>query len=235
MDDNKIALSNERGADSRYDEAIKTLRTNILFSGANTRVIMVTSAIPGEGKSSISFDLALSLAQMGKTVLFVDADIRKSVMVNRYHLNQEVNGLSQYLSGQNTLDEVLFKTNVLNLDTIFSGPFAPNPAELLEEPALESLLKWGKKNYDYVIVDTPPVESVIDGAIVAPKCDGVVLVIASGQTSYKLVQRVKLQLEKGNSRILGAVLNKVDTSRNGYYYGQYGYYKPYGAYGREEK
>lgn len=234
----QITLKNVISSDYAYEEAIKTLRTNIQFCGNSIRVIMMTSSVPNEGKSSITFALARSLAQTGKRVLLIDADIRKSVLVSRYQLEKDVYGLSQFLSGQKKLEEVLYSTNVEFLDVIFSGPFSPNPAELLEEDLFTNLVERSKAEYDYVIIDTPPITNVIDAAIVAKVCDGAALVIESGAISYHIAQRVKLQLEKTGCRILGVVLNKVGGENSGYYskyYGSYGRYGKYAKYGKYSK
>ena len=129
-----IQIIQDEKRDYQYEEAMKTLRTNIQFSGNGLKVIMLTSAVPNEGKSEISFSLASSLAQIDNRVLLIDADVRKSVLVTRYKLDRKIEGLSQYLSGQKKLEEVIYTTNIPNLDVIFSGPLSPNPAELLEEP-----------------------------------------------------------------------------------------------------
>lgn len=222
----KVQLTMPEG-DQRFDEAMKTLRTNIQFSGADIRTIMMTSTEPNEGKSEITFHTALSFANTGKRVLLIDADIHKSVLTTRYHLDQEVDGLSQYLTGQKRAEEVIYSTNVENFDILFSGPYAPNPAELFESSLMRELLEEAAKHYDYVLVDTPPVGSLIEGAIIAQYCDGAILVIKSGAISYKRVQRVKRQVEKSGCRMLGAVLNMVNTSKgsyyNSYYYGDYDY------------
>ena len=215
----------------KFDEAIKTLRTNLMFCGVNVKTIMLTSTLPNEGKSLVTFSLAASLAQTGKKVLMVDTDIRKSVFLSRYHLDKEVKGLSEYLSGQEAKENIVYCTNVENLSIIFAGANAPNPAELLEEAEFDSLLRWARAGYDYVIVDTPPVGTIIDGAIVAKSCDGAVIVIESGAISYKAVQKVKVQMEKSGCRILGAILNKVDVNKGSYYntyYSKYGYGEYYG-------
>ncbi len=221
--------------DYNYKEAIKTLRTNIQFCGNSIHVVMFTSAMPDEGKSDVSFALAESLSQIGKKTLMVDADIRKSVLVSRYQLEHEVNGLSQYLSGQKTLEEAIYQTNIENLDVMFAGPYSPNPAELLEEELCGEMFRELREEYDYIIVDTPPMANLIDGAIVARHCDGAVMVIESGAISYHLEQKVKNQLEKTGCRILGVVLNKVDLHSEKYYgkygkYGRYGKYKKYDTY-----
>lgn len=239
MEKQQVELKNALSNDYAYEEAVKTLRTNIRYCGRNIRVIMLTSSMPNEGKSSVTFALARSLAQTGQKTLLVDADIRKSVLVSRYQLEQDVSGLSQYLSGQNSLEEVVYSSNIENLDMIFSGPFSPNPAELLEEASFTSLIKWGKEVYDYVIIDTPPITNVIDAAIIAKECDGAAMVVESGAISYHVAQRVKQQLEKSGCRILGVVLNKVGNEHSGYYskyygkYSKYGKYEKYGQYGGE--
>lgn len=234
-----VALKRSMKDDYHYNEAIKTLRTNIQFCGNGIKVIMMTSSLPDEGKSDIAFALASSLTQIGKKVLLIDADIRKSVLVSRYQLEQEVHGLSQYLSGQKPLEEIRYATSTENLHMIFSGPYSPNPAELLEEDLFGALIKQMRQEYDYVIIDTPPMGNLIDGAIVARQCDGAVMVVESGAVSYRLEQRVKNQLEKSGCRILGAVLNKIDLeySSYGYYgrYGKYGKYSRYGKYGKYGK
>lgn len=230
----KIKLERSMKDDYGYNEAIKTLRTNIQFCGSNIKTIMITSSMPDEGKSDISMALAQSLTQIGKKVLLIDADIRKSILVARYQLSHEVYGLSQYLSGQKDLKEVLYNTTAENLDIIFAGPYSPNPAELLEEGLFEKMLEAVKEYYDYIILDTPPMANLIDGAIVARHCDGAVIVIESGAISYRLEQKVKAQIEKSGCRILGVVLNKVDLSEDKYY-GKYAKYGKYGKYGKYKK
>lgn len=233
-----VTLNRIMKDDDHYNEAIKTLRTNIQFCGNGIKTIMLTSSLPDEGKSDITFAMASSLAQIGKKVVLVDADIRKSVLVSRYHLEREVSGLSQYLSGQRSLENVLYDTNIENLSIIFAGPYSPNPADLLEESLFGDMISKLKEKYDYIIVDTPPMGNLIDGAIVARQCDGAVMVIESGSISYRLEQRVKGQLEKSGCRILGVVLNKVNMERNGYYskyYGKYGKYSKYGHYGKYDR
>ena len=233
-----VTLNRIMKDDYHYNEAIKTLRTNIQFCGNGIKTIMLTSSLPDEGKSDITFAMASSLAQIGKKVVMVDADIRKSVLVSRYHLEREVSGLSQYLSGQRSLENVLYDTNIENLSIIFAGPYSPNPADLLEESLFGDMISKLKEKYDYIIVDTPPMGNLIDGAIVARQCDGAVMVIERGSISYRLEQRVKGQLEKSGCRILGVVLNKVNMKRNGYYskyYGKYGKYSKYGHYGKYDR
>lgn len=224
-----LNLKNTGRKDYYYEEAIKTLRTNIQFCGNGLKTIMFTSSMPDEGKSGTAFALAASFGNIGKRVLLVDADIRKSVMVKRYEIKGNPNGLSQYLSGQKTMEEICYGTDVENLDMVLSGPYSPNPAELLEDPLFKKLLEEVRDTYDYIIIDTPPMANIIDGAIIASQCDGAVIVIESGAISYRLVQKVRNQLEKSGCRILGVVLNRVGGGYNNSYYEKY-YGRHYGKY-----
>ncbi len=213
----------------RSNEAYKLLRTNIQFCGNDIKTVCFTSCLPNEGKSSVSFYTAVSFAESGKRTLFIDADLRRSVTVGRYKPDKAVLGLTHYLSGQNELKEVLYRTNLSNLDIIFTGPVSPNPAELLGSEYFNELIRLLREEYDYIIIDTPPLASVVDGAIVSEYCDGLVLVIEANVVSYKLAQKVMKQLEMGKCRILGAVLNKVASKSGQFnYYGRK--YKKYTKY-----
>lgn len=236
MSNQKLVLKSNTQDDYNYREAIKTLRTNIQFCGSNIHVIMLTSSLPDEGKSNIALALAESLAQIGHKTLLIDADIRKSVMLTRFQRagHEEMNGLSQYLSGQRLLRDIIYETSVTDLDVAFAGPYSPNPTELLEENLFSIMFDVLRVTYDFIIIDTPPMAELIDGAIIAKHCDGAVMVIESGAISYKLEQKVKNQLETAGCRVLGAVLNKVDKSRYGKY-GKYGHYGKYGKYGKYDK
>lgn len=216
-----VQLKRNMKEDYGYNEAIKTLRTNIQFCGSSLKAIMLTSSVPDEGKTDIAMALAQSLAQIGKKTLLIDADIRKSILAARYQMTQEIYGLSQYLTGQKELEDIIYHTSSEMLDMIFAGPYSPNPAELLEEDLFAKMLDAVHAYYDYIIIDTPPMYNIIDGAIVARHCDGAIMVIESGAISYRLEQKVKTQLEKSGCRILGAVLNKVDYKEERYY-GYYG-------------
>lgn len=216
---NKITKKN-----FQLEEAYKTLRSNIQFSGSDIKVIGFTSSQPDEGKSSLSLNLAVSLAELGKKVMFIDGDLRKSVLLGRYRINKPIKGLTHYLSGLNSLNQVIYSANMDNLHLIFSGQIPPNPSELLNGDIFSDLITDLRKEYDYIIIDTPPLGAVIDAAIIAQKCDGMILVIESNTISYKFAQKVKEQLDKTETKILGAVLNKVDMSDSGYYGKYYGKY-----------
>ncbi len=203
--------------DFRVKEAYKTLRTNLEFSGTDVKVIALTSCTENEGKTSISFQLAVSLAEAGKKTILVDADLRKSVLHGRYKATREKYGLSHYLSGQAKLDETVCATNIPDFYIIFAGQVPPNPSELLGSEKFKVLIQRFRTEYDYVIIDTPPLGSVIDSAIVARECDGVILVVESKAISYKFARTVKEQLERAGCRILGCVLNKVELKNSSYY------------------
>lgn len=221
----RVILTDPRKLDYFYEEAIKTLRTNIQFSGRDIKTIMFTSCFPNEGKSDTLIQLAKEIGKAGKRVLLVDADIRKSTFVRRYRVRLTVKGLSQYLSGQVEQTAIYYSTNFENMDMIFAGPMAPNPSELLEEKAFDELLATARQIYDYVLIDTPPILSLTDAAIVAQKCDGAVLVVESGRVKYRDAQKAQEQLEKCGCSILGAVLNKVQVRKDKYYSSYYGYGK----------
>lgn len=226
--------------DYRTKEAYKTLRTNIEFCGEENQVIAITSCTPNEGKSSVSMNLAYTMAENKKNVILVDADLRKSVLAGRYHTGAIAHGLTHCLVGKVKLQDAICETNVKNLYTMFSGPVPPNPSELLGSRNFSALIEALKHTFDYIIVDTPPLGSVIDSVIVAKECDGVIMVLESNAISYRFAQRVKDQMDKTGCKTLGVVLNKVDMSTKGYYghygryYGKY-YGKYYGNYGEHSE
>lgn len=225
MINQKITLTDPVREDYFYMEAMKTLRTNLQFSGKNYKSILVTSAQPGEGKSSICFHLAVEMAKTGKRVLLIDADMRRSSYINRYSIPEKVMGLSQYLSGQvEKLNDLVCRTNYENFHMILSGPYAPNPTEMLGNEQFGDLLKATHQVYDYVFVDAPPLGPIIDAAVIGQYCDGALMVIESDAVSYRACQKIKKQLEKSGCRWLGAVLNKVDTKGSRYYGSRYGRY-----------
>lgn len=219
----QVVMTDPKRQDYFYEEAIKTLRTNIEFTGMKVKSITVTSCYPNEGKSDIVFQLACEMGKAEKKVLVIDADIRKSNFVTRYQVAEKIDGLSQYLSGQKSLHDVLYATNLPGVDIIFAGPVAPNPSELLSQDMFGKLVHTMREQYDYVLIDTPPVSNLIDGAVVARQCDGAIMVIESALVSRKEAVKIKKQIEMSGCRFLGAVLNKVDTQQ-GRHYSRYNSY-----------
>lgn len=221
----KIELQKlDENTDYAASEAYKRLRTNLQLCGADKKVILATSTIPNEGKSTTTVNLAISLTEIDKKVLFIDADLRKSVLVGRYQLHDVAKGLSHYLAGQEAMEKIINETNIPGLDMILAGPNLPNPSEMLSRESFQILIQYAREHYDYVIIDAPPVASVIDAAVIAPRCDGIVMIIAASAVNKKAALQVKQQLEKTGTPVLGAILNKVDASADKYYGKYYGKY-----------
>ena len=217
-------------------EAYKSLRTNLQFCGGSKKVIVMTSCTKNEGKTRITLNLAISLAEIGKKVLLLDADLRKSVLLGRVDVEGGVKGLTHFLSKQEPLMNVMYATNIPNLHMIFAGPVPPNPAELLSDKYFDAMLNALRENYDYILIDSPPLGNVIDSAVIASRCDGSILVIESGWNSWRFEKEIKEQLEKAGCPILGVILNKVDMSKSTYgKYGKYGKYLKYGKYGEAQE
>lgn len=219
---------NQRDMDFRAKEAFKTLRTNIEFSGEDIKVIALTSSTPNEGKSSVAFELATSFAQAGKRTLLIDADLRKSVMRSRYKRGNVKYGITNCLVGKKSFTDVLCETDIPNFYMTFAGPVPPNPSELLGGKKFKRIIDECRNAFDIVIVDTPPIGSVIDAAIISKSCDGVIMVMEAGAISYRFAKKSKEQLEVAGAKILGVVLNKVNLGGKGYYGKYYGKY--YGRY-----
>lgn len=207
-------------------EAIYQLRTGILYSSKDVKTIVVTSAFENQGKSFISFHLAYSLSQVGKRVLLVDTDMRKSVLQRRMGLEGIKLGLSEYLSGNAELGQVIYDVGIPNMHVLFSGKLVTNASALLSAKWLRTLCDSVKDSYDYIIFDTPPVGVVGDAAIVSSVCDGTLLVIENGVTKKKTLCQIAAELEKIDTNILGVVQNMVGSKKDSSYYGKgnYGYY-----------
>ncbi len=211
--------------DRRSEEAYKVFRSNIEFLQVDRKykTLTLTSCIPDEGKSTTAYYLGLSIAQNGARVLVVDADLRKPSYLKELAADN-TKGLSNYILGRATLEEILTKTAVRNLICINCGVKPPNPVELLSSKKFREFVAIVSEQFDTVIFDTPPLGSVIDAAVIASRTDATILVIQPKKVDYKLAQGVKDQLEKANVNILGVVLNRVEKNRKqkGYYY-----YHPY--------
>ena len=166
-------------------ESLRALKTNIQFCGDDIRTLLVTSSVPNEGKSTVALDLARSLTESGNRVLFIDTDMRKSVLAGRLRATAasggEICGLSHYLSGQRRLEEVMYGTEIPGLFMIFAGPSVPNPTEILEKKYFQELLNFGKEHFNYIIIDCAPIGAAIDAAVVAKYCDGAIIVIGHGE------------------------------------------------------
>ena len=221
----KVNFNTSSSNDYLTNESYKTLRTNILFCGTDIKTILLTSSRANEGKSTISTELAKSLADADKKTLFIDADMRKSVLLPRNMKAHSYYGLSEYLSGQVDINKILYNTQNPNFDVIFSGHFPPNPVELLSNNKFKLFLENARDKYDYIIIDSPPLGAVIDAAVIAAFCDGAIMVITSGKIGCNEALNVKAQLEKSGCKILGAILNDINDKNSKYYKKYYNNYE----------
>ena len=238
MKEQKLDVLKQIVSSRRNVENFKSLRANIDFCSNAPKVIMVTSSIPGEGKSTVSLHLANEIANNGKKTLLLDCDLRKSHLANDFRVPVENRtGLSDVLVNRISADDALFATNNPYLYVILSGTVPPNPVELLGNSQMGSFIELLKKIFDCIIIDAPPMASVIDAAIISGWCDGTLFVVASDEVSYRVIQRATGQLERAGGKILGVVLNKIKLS-NRALYGTYGankyYYGAYSQYYDEE-
>jgi len=226
-------------------EAYRSLRTSVLLStsGRPPRIILITSAQPGEGKTTTVVNLAITLAQLGSRVLVVDSDMRKPRIAGLLKLKAPQFGLSTFLTGQSTLDEAVVATPVPNLYAIPCGPIPPNPAELVSSELMGQMISQAREKFDYLLLDSPPVLHVADSRILAAQVEAVILVAHGGSTPRELVNLAKTHLVQVNANVIGVALNNVDFSAVGYdyyyrYYRGYGYRSGYGygygGYGRED-
>ena len=230
----KIILKEDNKKDYFVTEAYRTLRTNMQFCGKDVHVVALTSCFPNEGKTTIALEIGKSLAEIGKKVLLIDADLRKSIMVRKHTSEAGVLGLSQFLSQQASEEDVLYQTQYTGLDIIFAGQYPPNPVELLGSVSFKEYIEKCKATYDYVLIDTPPLGMVIDSAVVAGVCDSAIMVVNSGNVRRAQALEVKEQLLRSGVRILGVVLNHAEGKKD--FFGKsktsYGrqYYKTYYRY-----
>lgn len=215
------------------EEYYNTIRTNIQFSGRNLKVITLTSAQSGEGKSTTATNLAISFAKAGFRTLLIDADTRNSVMSGTFKSKERYDGLTSYLSGNAELSDVICDTTVDNLMVIPAGQVPPNPTSLIQNDNFKSMIETVRGLYDYVIIDTPPLGLVIDAAILAHHSDASLLVVKAGADKRHTVTKLKEQLEQSDSVFLGVILNKYDIHLDKY--GSYGSYGNYGNYGKSEE
>ena len=229
--ENQIDLITIKDPKSPISEAYRTLRTNIQFSSFDkeVKVIMITSSGPSEGKSTTSSNLAIVMAESGKKTLLIDCDQRKPKLHKIFELTNKI-GLSNILAGECSKETAIKSSGINNLDLLTSGVRPPNPSELLGSQKMKHFIEDLRTFYDFIILDTPPIIMVTDAQLLSRHADGCLLVVASAQADKNAAIKAKELLEKVDAKILGVVLNKVDTSRKGYY----GYYYQY-YYSDEQK
>lgn len=206
-------------------EAYRVIRTSIQFAqaGKELKTLAFTSCMPNEGKSITVANLAVVLTQAGKSVLLLDCDMRNPTVHKNFNLSNKV-GLSSCISMGTALSDAVQKTSIEGLYALTGGVIPPNPSELLGSEQMKNVLQRAKEQYDYVLIDTPPVMPVTDALIVSRFVDGMILVIASAEVKVEMARDVKNQLVNAGANILGVVLNKVRSEHHGYGYGYYYYY-----------
>jgi capsular exopolysaccharide synthesis family protein len=218
-------------------EAFRALRTSLLLSqpGRPPQVILVTSALPREGKTTAAANLAVTLAQLGDRTVLVDADLRKPGVGRLLDLGaNKYAGFSSYLAGVSTLELVTVPHPVIpNLAAIPTGPLPPNPADLLSSAKLTEAIAELRSKYKFVVIDSPPIMAATDAVILSVQTDGVLLVVRSGETPKEAFTRTRDLLISVKCRILGVVLNAVDSGAPDYYY-SYRYYPYSYGYGPQE-
>jgi polysaccharide biosynthesis transport protein len=233
----RIELVAEHLPKSQIAEAFRALRTSILLSQANhpPQVILVTSALPREGKTTAAANLAVTLAQLGDRTVIVDADLRKPGVGRLLNLGGGKHaGLSSYLAGVSSLDLVCVPhPTIPNLVAIPTGPLPPNPADLLSSYKLADGIAELRTKFKFIVIDSPPVMAATDAVILSVQTDGVLLVVRSGETPKEAFTRTRDLLNSVKCRILGVVLNAVDSSAPDYYY-SYRYYPYSYGYGPQE-
>ncbi len=220
----EVTLIAHTDAKSPVAEAYRTIRTNIKFSniaGKKLKTIMLTSAMPNEGKSTTIGNLAVVMAQTGHKVILLDCDFRNPTQHRMFKLHNK--GLSNCIATGSDIMESVQATDVENLYVLTSGPVAPNPSELLGSQNMVEVLNTLEQNFDYVLLDTPPIMPVTDAAVISGKVDATIMVIAAGEISPAIAKEAKSKLEQGGAHLLGVVLNKVDIT-SGTHYGYYYYY-----------
>ncbi len=212
---------------STVAECLRSIRTNVMFRTPQKKVrkLLITSAAPREGKSFTSSNLAAIIAMTGNRVLLIDADLRRPALHKRFGLTNDL-GLVAVFLGESTLEEVIQPSHVPGLDVVVAGPPPPNPGEMLGNGRMEQFIE-GLRGYDFIIIDSPPVNVVADPLVLSSIVDGVLLVVEANRTSRAMVRQAGARLAETDSRVLGAIVNKLNIRTAGYgysYYDTYGYY-----------
>jgi len=217
-------------------EDYRTIRTSILLSSASTppKAITFSSSLPQEGKTATVANLAVSFAQLKKEVLVLDADLRKPRLHRIFKIRNSA-GLSSYLTGRSSFEEVIQKTSIDNIWLIPSGPLPPNPAELLDSEKMKELMEEAKTRFDFVLIDTPPVLAVIDPVITSSFSDGTIFVIKAGETSRKPFLKAVDEFEKANSKIIGVLFNEIKIKKQSYHSSYYRHYYRQQYYGGDQE
>jgi len=213
-------------------EAYRVVRTSMLLStaGSPPKTVLVTSGQPGEGKTTTVVNTAISLAQLGASVLIIDCDLRKPSTHKVFGVSHN-RGLSTYLSRDIEIDGLIQKLQIPNLSLLPCGPIPPNPAELISSDRMKKLLEMLTERYDHILIDSPPLIHVTDPVILSALVDGVILVVHGGKSTRAVAQRARQELTTVGAKVFGVVLNNVDVRREGY--DEYYFKRYYSEYGQE--
>lgn len=236
----KLEIKNFQDLSYAVNESINTLCTNISYCGDDIKSIMFTSRYEKEGKSNISMNVGRSLALFGKRVVFIDADLRKSIIARRFQFEypkEGAEGLAQYLAGMVPLSDVVYETNIPKFHLIPSGRDVSNSLRLITSPRFGRMMETLREQYDVVIVDTPPAGVIVDAVEIAGNCDGAIIVVSNNVGRKQEIRNVVENISKTGCKVLGAVMNNVnmDLIRNRKYYYRSGYHYSYYNYYRRNK
>lgn len=213
--------NNNKAVQEAYE--MLTASIHILNNQNKLKALALTSCNPGEGKTSLAINLAVSMAQAGWRVLLVDADMRKPTAAKRLNEGKQI-GLTDYLTGDVELADAISETNVSNLTYLSSGSDKMNPVELLCSSRFDELMDKLRTEYDFILFDTPALETVVDGTIIASKVDATLIVVKMDHTTLKSLVRAKEKLESLNVNILGVILNKMKKRDYKRYFNSYNYF-----------
>jgi capsular exopolysaccharide synthesis family protein len=223
-----IDLITQLSPKSNFSESYRAIRTALLLSSAEAgpKAFVVTSPLPSEGKTATISNLGVTIAQAGKKVLLIDADLRKPRQHRIFKL-KNLNGLTNYLTGSVDLNELIKPTSIHNLFVINAGPVPPNPAELLGSAKMTEFVQKTKQAFDIVLIDTPPILAVTDALVIGANVNGVILVVWGGKTSREALKRAKERMDLTKVKALGVIINRINLRDHDYYY-KHHYYHYYG-------
>lgn len=238
---NQLSIGHFPELDYACGEAMNTLCTNLFYCGENIRSVLLTSRYEQEGKSSIAMNVMRTLAGYGKRVLLVDADLRCSTLARRYRFSfarREAFGLAQYLAGMCALEDAVYQTNLPGAYILPAGREVLNSMQLLASPRYGEMMEALRKNFDVVLVDSPPTGAIVDAVEIAKYCDGAIIVVAYNKGRRQDIGEVAASIAKTGCKVLGVVMNGVNLKsfRNRrYYYRSERYSSYYNHYDRTEK
>jgi polysaccharide biosynthesis transport protein len=231
-----VELVNLKDPESTFAEHYRNIRTSLLLSAPDQppKIMVITSALPQEGKTVTIVNLAVAFTQLGKKVLIIDCDLRRP-RVHKIFSIKNLAGISSFLVGRSRIEDVIYRyPNEPNLHVIPSGPIPPNPVELIISKGMGELMAKLRQHYDFIFIDSPPLMGISDAILLGEYADGLLLVAWGGKTPRKVIEKAKTEIEKYNVKLFGLILNNVNLRRFSYAYAPY-HYKYAGYRDSEEK